>query len=106
MALLYPTPCKSSDFEARDSGLCVLQAISDALPPGELVGALLTFTVKDGLAHYRVTDGNPLTVQHVETEPYGDDYTIPKAHVRGLALEDVFEQLDARRCRRTGAQRR
>lgn len=51
---------------------------------------LVRFHRADGYAIYRVVQEDPLTLQHV---PFGDGYRIPAAHMRGLLLEDIENQL-------------
>lgn len=74
----------------QDTMLRKLQEVSDNLPEGEVVGALLYFPVADGNAIYRVEKASPLTLAHV---PAGDAWHIPEAHLRGIRLEDVKRQL-------------
>jgi hypothetical protein len=67
-----------------------LMAVSDALPEGEIKGAVLQFQVADNYAYYVVTKARPLTVKHID---WLDGYQIPAAHLRGLNKQDVLEQL-------------
>ena len=96
MAKLDPVEFEfaSGDWKAHSAELERLQAASDALPEGILVGGLLSFPVADGYAYYLVRNNDPLTLQHV---PFGDAWTIPTPYVRGLEPEDVIEQLARRR---------
>ena len=50
---------------------------------------LMKFPVADGEAIYYVVKEKPLTLQHV---PYGDGYSIPNAHMRGLTYSDLQNQ--------------
>jgi len=68
-----------------------LQARSDGLPPGEVVGGLLKFQVADGYAVYVVTKATPLTLTHV---PFGDAYQVHDALIRGLRRADVLASLE------------
>ena len=54
------------------------------------VGFVMKFPVADGLALYRVVKAKPLTLQHI---PISDAYQIPSAHLRGLNMADVKQQL-------------
>jgi hypothetical protein len=54
-------------------------------------GDVMRFPVADGYAFYYVKSRKPLVLQHV---PYGDAWTIPDAHIRGLRLVDVDEMLE------------
>lgn len=71
-----------------------LWAVSEALPEGEVKGAVLQFPVADNYAYYVVTKVRPLTVKHVD---WLDGYQIPAAHLRGLNKQDVLDQLASRR---------
>lgn len=71
---------------AHTNTLQALQAEANALPDGELVGALVKFQVADGYAIYRVESTRPLTLAHV---PAHDGYSIPAAHIRGLTVADI-----------------
>ena len=52
---------------------------------------MLKFGVCDGHAFYRVSKAKPLILEFI---PYGDQYQISDAHIRGLILEDVYAELD------------
>ena len=54
------------------------------------VGLLMKFSAADGYAIYRVVKAKPLTLQHV---PLFDGYRIPDAHVRGITMEEVKQQI-------------
>lgn len=71
-----------------------LQATSDALPEGDVVGAVLRFPAADSYAYYLVTADEPLTLRHLN---YGDGWTIPAPYIRGLEREDVLQMLEHRR---------
>ncbi len=64
-----------------------LQAVSDALPLGEVKGLLVSFPYADGYAVYRVKSDKPLTLEHV---PFGDAWQADPATIRGLRLQDVL----------------
>jgi hypothetical protein len=81
-------------FSRANVELNKLMAVSDALPEGATVGAVLQYAVADGHAFYLVTKETPLTLQHI---PFGDGYSIPAPMVRGLRKQDVLEALSARR---------
>lgn len=63
-------------------------------PEHDLVGELVKFPVGDGYAIYVVADVKPLTLVHV---PVGDAWQIPKAHARGLRLDDIAEMVKRRK---------
>lgn len=89
---------ESGDWErsyaAATKRLEELQSVSAAIdcgnPDVSLVGALVQFQVADGYAVYVVTKDSPLTLAHV---PFGDCWTIPAAHIRGIERSDVIAQL-------------
>jgi|SRR3990167_7628870 len=58
------------------------------------VGFVASFPVGDGKALYRVEKLRPLTLQHI---PFGDKWRIPAAHLRGLQLTDLQQQLRSER---------
>jgi hypothetical protein len=82
------------DFAKEAAALDELQARSDALPEGEVVGALLRFPRADGYAFYVVTKDKPLTMAHV---PFGDAWQVEPALIRGLVRGDVIEYLRRQR---------
>ena len=67
-----------------------MMAKANALPEGEYVGAILSFPIADGKALYLVDKVKPLTLMPI---PYMDGYQIPAAHIRGLTLDDVRQQV-------------
>jgi hypothetical protein len=70
--------------------LSELEAASNALSGDDVEGGMIRFQVADGYAHYFVKKVKPLTLQHV---PFLDGYAVSAAHIRGLRLVDVQEQL-------------
>lgn len=52
---------------------------------------IVRFPVADGYALYYVKSLKPLVLQHI---PYGDAWQIPYAHIRGLRLADVQQQIE------------
>lgn len=52
---------------------------------------IIRFPRADGYALYFVKSVNPLVLQHI---PYGDAWTIPDAHIRGLRSSEVQSMLD------------
>lgn len=104
MARLDPTPYELPEVDhaqlSRDRvpidewpDMQAMKALSDAsnaLPEGEIVGAILRFPVADGYAIYRVTKERPLTLQHVL---FGDEWQIHPALLRGLTKADVLHQV-------------
>lgn len=85
---------QGEDFDAyltrSDAAFKNLEAAADALPYGEVVGALITFPWADGHAIYRVVRAKPLKLQHI---PYGDAWHVDPATIRGLRLEDVLRKV-------------
>lgn len=81
-------------WDAEQVKMNDLSKVSDALPPGEIVGAVLQFQIADGYAIYVVTKAKPLTLTHVN---FLDGYAIPHAHVRGITKADVLSQLESRK---------
>lgn len=67
-----------------------IEANADALPDGEIVGALLDFPVADGKALYIVVKASPLQVSHL---PFADAYSVHPAMIRGLTRSDVEQQV-------------
>jgi hypothetical protein len=106
MAILSPEPAPGFEqqpgesftaFHQRTSTLVdTLFAEAAALPDGQYEGAILSFPIADGKALYRVQKAIPLTLQHI---PYLDGYQLPAAHMRGLELEDVREEMYRTRAR-------
>ena len=88
----------SSDTPWEDQpqqiALNALTERSDALPKGEIVGAVIKFPVADGHAYYLVTKEKPLTLQYIF---YGDGYYVHPAMIRGLNKQDILDQLENRR---------
>lgn len=78
------------DWEAETKWL---DDLLDNQPDG-LLGYVLRFPVADGYAFYKVVDLGPLTISWI---PYGDQYHIPDAHIRGLNHEDVERMVQADR---------
>ena len=68
--------------------------VSDNLPEGEILGAVVYFPVADGHAIYRVTKKSPLTLQLI---PFGDAWQAHDALIRGLNKKDILDQLAWRR---------
>lgn len=77
-------------WKRTEALMAQMMATANALPEGKYVGAILSFPIADGRAHYLVTKTKPLTLQHIG---YMDGYQIPHAHVRGLNLDDVREHV-------------
>lgn len=93
----YPLPPLhgGGDFReriaAQQTEMEKLRAKSRALPPGDIVGAVLQWQRADGYAIYIVTNDRPLTVQHID---FMDGYTVEAALLRGLTKTDVLDMLD------------
>lgn len=75
------------DYSNHDSLFAALEARSDALPEGEVLGALYGAPYADGKAWYVVVKEKPLTVANV---PVWDAWQLPDAHVRGLNKADIL----------------
>ncbi len=73
-------------MSAGDDKLKELQATSDALPDGEIVGGLVRWQRADGYAVYIVIADKPLTLAHVD---YCDGYQVEGALIRGLRRGDI-----------------
>lgn len=74
--------------------LAELTAATEKLPEGEIKGAVITFGVADGGAHYVVVSAKPLKLAHL---PYFDAYQIDRATIRGLRFEDVLARVQRSR---------
>lgn len=85
-----------AQFKAQDAAVDELERISDNLPPGEVVGALLDFSVADGKALYVVVaaSARSVSIAHV---PFGDNYQVDPALIRGLTKKDVLWRLEQRK---------
>ena len=78
-------------WKVLEAQLKELEAKSALIDPnGDLTGAVIRFPVADGYAFYIVSKDKPLTLQHI---PFGDRYSIPMAHIRGIRREDIIWQL-------------
>lgn len=87
----------SENFQAimkeEDDAVAKLFEVSDKATVEDPVGFILSFGVADGKALYRVEKTKPLTLAHI---PYGDGYQIPDAHLRGLRMDEVRQQIEWR----------
>lgn len=92
----FSAPDLEAQFKAQDAAVEELERISDNLAPGEVVGALLDFVVADGKALYVVVaaTARSVSVAHV---PFGDNYQVDPALIRGLTKKDVLQRLEQRR---------
>lgn len=82
------------DFKKQQDALAELKKVSDAATVESPVGFILSFPVADGHALYRVEQVKPtVKVAHI---PFLDGYQIPDAHLRGLRVSDVNEQIGQR----------
>lgn len=77
-------------YRRTDALLTEMMDRSAGLADGEVVGAILSFPIADGKALYVVQKAEPLTLQHI---PFMDAYEIPAAHMRGIDITDVQDQL-------------
>lgn len=94
----YPMPDVDDfdgDWQAADAAQMAvfdrLAAASNALPEGQLTGALLSWQRADGYAYYLVTKEKPLTLQLV---PFMDNYQVEDALIRGLNTSDVHNMIE------------
>ena len=69
-----------------------LKKLSDNLPDGQVIGAMISFPVADGSAIYRIVSDKPLKLEHI---PFLDGYQADPILIRGLRLSDVKQQLKA-----------
>ncbi len=76
--------------QRSDAKFQELMDISDNLPEGEIVGAMLHWPRADGRAYYQVVCARPLQVQHI---PYSDGWAVEEALIRGLRKADILEQI-------------
>lgn len=74
--------------------LARLQANSDLLDHGNIVGALLAFPVADGEAYYFVIQEKPLVLAHVDV---GDGYCLEDWMLKGITRRDIEDRLAYRR---------
>ena len=81
-------------FARTEAALQKLQDTSDALPPGEIVGGLITFPRGDGCAYYQVVSATPLKLIHI---PFCDAWTADPITIRGLRKSDVDSMLHHQR---------
>ena len=78
----------------EESRLQPLYEASRAATPTGTTGFIMEFGVADGYARYRVTSHHPLILQHIYV---GDGWQIPAAHVRGIRLQDVVDDMNQTR---------
>lgn len=100
MAKLAETPVEGFELDTgedinaylgrTDALLQALEADFENQPEGTVKGAVVSFPYADGSAMYLVQKVRPLTLQHI---PYGDAWQIPAAHMRGLTLEDIQQNI-------------
>lgn len=77
-------------IKREEAALAKLQAISDALPDGQVEGGIIRFQIADGYAFYRIAKAKPLCLEHI---PWMDGYEVDPALIRGLRLADVQSML-------------
>jgi hypothetical protein len=77
-----------------EAAIARLQAESDAIPDGTVIGGLIWFPAADGRAYYKVVSEKPLKVMHI---PYGDAWETNYATIRGLRVSDVQQHLERNR---------
>lgn len=57
----------------------------------EALGQTIRFPMGDGYALYQVVTISPPVLRHV---PFGDNWRISDAHIRGLRAKDIQQMLD------------
>ena len=63
-------------------------------PKSPLVGKEVAWGFADGYARYMVMDTSPVTLIHL---PLGDAWNLPAAHLRGINLKDIKQQVEGER---------
>ena len=93
----YAYPNRPDDYDKymkdQDEAMEKLEKESDrvmANGSSNVVGFIMSFQVADSYANYRVVKASPLQLELI---PYGDAYQISVAHVRGINLADVRDQM-------------
>ena len=93
----YAYPDRPDDYDKymkdQDAAMVKLEAESDRVmssDSGSVVGFIMSFQVADGYANYRVVKATPLQLELI---PYSDAYQISAAHIRGLNMDDVRDQM-------------
>lgn len=79
--------------EIQENSLKVARRVAGAHYSEDATGFVMQFPVADGRAYYLVTKETPLTLQHI---PIGDAWQIPPAHLRGITIADVYQQIKQR----------
>lgn len=86
--LNYATNDDWDSLDQREAD-AIAEYIED-LPKGEMIGKTVKYQIADGYAVYIVISEEPLMLIHVNS---GDGYQIPDAHMRGLILSDIKEEV-------------
>lgn len=90
----HPAGDWKSQMDAEVAKLDELQQVSDNATIDNPVGFILSFSVADGQALYRVEQATPtVKLAHI---PALDGYAIPDAHLRGIRIDDVRKQIEWR----------
>lgn len=99
-AYVLPELVWDGDFRSSEHMMAMqaLQNVSDRLPLGEVVGAILSWQRGDGYAYYLVIDDEPLTVQFI---PFLDKWTVEDELIKGIDREGVIQHLRADRLTRS-----
>lgn len=92
--LIVPGVSLEAAQKREGSRLEPLYEASRAATPTSTTDFILHFGVADGYARYRVVKHHPLTLQHIYV---GDGWQIPAAHVRGIRLQDVVDDMNRAR---------
>lgn len=82
--LRYEKDC--DEFETKLYAWCKANTKSTS----DLVGEVYTYPVADGRARYMVFNTKPLELIHIDT---GDAYGLPDAHIRGLRVADIKDNV-------------
>jgi hypothetical protein len=95
----YIYPDKPEDWRAhmeeQDAALKKIEEASKkALETNDPIGFIMSFSVADGKALYRVASIKPLSLEHV---PYGDAYQVPPAMIRGINITEVRQAMERAR---------
>jgi len=83
----YPLPSltfNAADWRNSDHEVAMRELLSGDKP-------VIKFSVADGFAYYLVVSMSPLKLQHI---PYGDEYAVHDAMIRGLRKNDVENMLE------------
>lgn len=80
----------AKEMKEEHAALIKLMDVSNNLPEGQVVGAVLSWPRGDGAAYYIVTKEKPLTLQWI---PYSDAWQVEYALIKGLDKADILDTL-------------